>query len=178
LPLLLFATSGCETPTPTARSFNYMRLPTTSKSDAYTAAREVMRERFRIEHEDRGAGIIRAFPQESAEAVFQGRVGDIVGVPRRVRKVATVHVTGSEKASEVFCKVVVQQDETEDRRLFDREMSIDDTPISTPVDRGSATTTEQNTIWRTTGRDKAMERAIRLAIDEVINRNIVEDAPS
>jgi len=37
---------------------------------------------------------------------------------------------------------------------------LSDLPTDTPIDREGATTQEQNTVWRTIGRDKSKERSI------------------
>ena len=162
--------AGCEAPAPTARSFNYLRLPSVSRADAFTAAVEALSERFRIARLDREAGVITSVPEERTEVVSRGRVGDLVGVLRRVRKVATIQVTGSDASAEVWCKVVVEVCETQEQRLFAQEHALDDLPTATAADRGGATTPEQNAFWRVIRRDKGTERALRRAINELLNR--------
>ena len=97
-------------------------------------------------------------------------MGDLIGVPRLVRKVATIQVTGSDASAEVWCKVVVEVCETQEQRLFAQEHALDDLPTATAADRGGATTPEQNAVWRVIRRDKGTERALRRAINELLNR--------
>ena len=169
LGLVWATTPGCNAPAPTARSFSYLRLPSASKAQAFDAASQAMRERFRITRSDPAAGVIISAPDETTEAVSSGRLGDAVGVPRRIRKIATTRVTGSDTSAAVWCKVVVQQYETDERHLFEQERSLDDLPTATAADRGGATTPEQNAIWRTRQRDKNTERAILRTIAEIID---------
>jgi hypothetical protein len=48
--------------------------------------------------------------------------------------------------------------------MFARTHSLSDRPSDTPADWEGPATAEQNTVWRVTGRDRALEREIRRAI--------------
>jgi hypothetical protein len=66
----------------------------------------------------------------------------------------------------VYCKVVVQEQTTETHRMFAQDSTLSDVPHDTAIDRDAATTTQQNTVWRTVQRDKAAERRILEAVLE------------
>jgi hypothetical protein len=166
IALFSAALVGCETAAPTTRSYSLLRLPEVSRAEAFDAAVLAMSERFHIEEADREAGIIRSVPQES-ESDTAGRAGDVVGMPRRVRTIATTHVSGNEQSSEVWCKVVVERSETSETLALSRELSADDAPTETPSQRDAAGTPEQNEVWRATGRDRRTERAVLAAIQEL-----------
>jgi len=168
LPAVTIA--ACSAPAPTARTFNYLRLPTVSRADAFEAALQATSERFRVARLDREAGVIVSVPNEGTEVVHQGRVGDLLGVPRRVRSTATIQVTGSDSAAEVWCKIVVEVYETQEQRLYAQAHALDDLPTATPADRAGATTPEQNEVWRVVRRDKRAERNLRQAISEIVHR--------
>ncbi len=164
--LLVAAGSGCNAPAPTARTYSYLRLPDTPQSAAFDAALAAMRERYRIDAYDREEGVITSLPEESREVLEQRRVGDMVGVPRRVRRIATTQVTGSDASAEVWCKVLIQRYEAQAAQLFRNDLQMEDAPTGTAADRGSATTQEQNEVWRTARRDKSAERSLLRAVEE------------
>lgn len=55
--------------------------------------------------------------------------------------------------------------------MFRHDHRVSDIPDDTPIDRDAATTTEQNTVWRTIRRDKAAERRILEAILDQAGRH-------
>jgi hypothetical protein len=83
--------------------------------------------------------------------------------------VAEVRVADAGDAVKVFCKVLVQQYESDERRLFVREHALSDLPTETPAAADAATSPEQNATWRTRGRDKVLERRILRAIQERVS---------
>lgn len=165
-PALGVLATGCAAPAPTPRAFSHTRLAGVSREAAFDALHATMRERYRLATVDEGAGIIRSEPTESRESNNQGRVGDFVGVPRRVRKVVTGQVTSESGASDVWCKIVVQQLDTQAALLFENEMRLNDAPTTTAADRDAATTREQNEVWRTANRDRRGERELLRAVEE------------
>jgi len=171
LSLLAATATGCSEPAPSARTFTYMRLTNVSRDQAFVAATQAMSERFRLERVDRAAGIITSTPTESEEVGTRGRVGDVVGAKRRVRTSAITRVHGSANNAEIWCKVVIEQNETNEQRLFASDVGMNDMPTETAADRGGATTPEQNTVWRTIRRDKTVERAVLRSVDEITRRN-------
>ena len=168
LPVPIALSSGCQAPAPTPRAFSHVRLPGVSRATAFDAMQAAMRERYQLATVDADAGVIRSTPTETRESNDQGRVGDFLGAKRRMRRVATSQVTGTDTSAEVWCKIVIQQQDTQAARLFDSDMRLNDAPTATAADRDAATTREQNEIWRTTSRDRRGERELLRAVEEIV----------
>ncbi|UCG15821.1 MAG: hypothetical protein JSV19_11055 [Phycisphaerales bacterium] len=160
--------AGCASPAPSKLNYGMMRIESASRAEVMPAAEQAVREHFRIATTDPAAGVIEAHPLEGSEPGRTRRAGDMLGAHRRVRRVAQVRVVDAEDGVNVFCKVLVQQYESDERRLFAREHALSDTPIETPAAAEAATSAEQNATWRARGRDKVLERQILQAIDERI----------
>ena len=152
--------TGCGNSAPSARAFSQLRLPQTSRDTAYELLAETLAARYPIASADRGAGAINTEPVETREANNQGRVGDLMGVRRRIRRTVNGRVTGNDTSAEVWCKVVVERYDPNASALFRNEMRMVDAPINTAADNEAATTTEQNEVWRTVRRDKRLEREL------------------
>lgn len=150
--------TGCESPSPTARSFSYVRLPGVDRATAFAAATEAMRQNYSIAEIDRDQWMIHSVPEETEEEATTPRVGDLVGVARNVRRIATAYVTGTDQTAEAWCKIVIERNESNEHRLWVQDMKRDDTASATPAERDAATTTDQNSVWRTLRRDKRAER--------------------
>ncbi len=81
-----------------------------------------------------------------------------------------VRVADSGGAARVFCRVLIQEQTTQGHRMFASDRSGSDTPGDyTAINRDAATTTEQNTVWRTLRRDKSAERQILDMIEPLSN---------
>ena len=93
-------------------------------------------------------------------------VGTRLRPSSRLRRLATVRVGQGAGVVNVYARVALQEQTTEAHRMFQRDHAISDIPGDTPIDREAATTSEQNTVWRTIGRDRAAERRILEAILE------------
>ncbi|NOX57504.1 MAG: hypothetical protein GXP29_01430 [Planctomycetes bacterium] len=160
--------TGCESTGPTAKTFSYVRLTGVDRDAAFLAATGAMRLDYILARVDREEGTIRSVPEETEEEVTTPRVGDLVGVARRVRRIATAHITGNGKNSEVWCRVVLERNESNEHNLFAYDMQLDDTATETPADREAATTTAQNSIWRVVRRDKRAERQLLNNVRELV----------
>jgi hypothetical protein len=157
---------GCAEPAATNLNFSVREVPGASPGAAWTAAVDAVREHFHIARMDRATGRIETDPLETQETGQSGRAGDMLGAQRRVRRQADVRVQEADGGVHVYCKVLVQQFESDERRLFARDKYASDIPSETPADQESATTAEQNAAWRNRGRDKVLERQILESILE------------
>lgn len=164
--LCVLLVSGCAEPAATSLNFAVREVPGAGTDAVWSAAVDAVREQFRIARMDRSAGRIETAPIETQEAGQSGRAGDVLGAQRRVRRLADVRVQEADGIVEVYCKVLVQQYESDERRLFARDKYASDIPSETPADQESATTAEQNAAWRDRGRDKVLERQILESILE------------
>ena len=163
---LLVGAVGCAGPKPTALNYNVLRLSGASEAAVFDAASRALGERFNLNRSDRTAGILEAAPKEGVGPGQSGRLGDVVAVPRRERRVAEMRVENEGGIVKVYCKVLVQEYDTQAHQMFTREHAIDDLPTDTPADRDAATTTDQNSVWRGKRRDGVMEREILQAVRE------------
>ncbi len=111
---------------------------------------------YTVARRDTAGGILITQP-----VAIEGAGGRTVRADNPLRKVAEVRLTGSDVAPKIQCKVIIQEQATENYRLLAFERGGDDLPgHQTAIDRDAATTAEQNTVWRTVRRDKAAEREI------------------
>ncbi|MFH0979972.1 MAG: hypothetical protein V2A79_00350 [Planctomycetota bacterium] len=166
--LLVIGVAGCSAPQATALNYSVLRLADASQAAVFDAAAQALGEHFTIRRSDRVAGMLEAVPMEGVGKGSRGRLGDVVAVPRRERRVAEVRVESEGNLVKVFCKVLVQEYDTQAHQMFNREHALSDLPTDTPADRDAATTTEQNAVWRTQRRDKALEDRILRAVREQV----------
>jgi hypothetical protein len=147
-------------------NYNVLRLSGASEAAVFDAAAQALGEHFTVRRYDRATGILEAVPKETVAAGHSGRLGDVVAVPRRERRVAEMRVESAGAVVKVFCKVLVQEYDTQAHQMFNREHTLDDLPTDTPAERDAATTTEQNAVWRTQRRDRGLETQILRAVRE------------
>jgi hypothetical protein len=158
--------AGCSSPPPSELNFSVRSIESVSREAGFAAAQRAVQEHFRIDVVDPAAGVVTSHPTETSEPGQSGRVGDVLGAPRRVRRTAEVRVRETGTGVRVWCKVRVQEYESDERRLFVREYDDSDSPTETPAQRDAATLAEQNATWRERPRDKVLERQILEAVVE------------
>jgi len=159
---------GCSDPAPTTRTFSHLHLPQTARDRAFDVAAVVMSDQYPVATSDRVSGIIRAQPIEVRDQDGPRRPGEVLGTGRRIRRVATAQVTGSDTEADIWCKVVVEQFAGDSVATLRNDLGYTDAPTATAADRDGATTTEQNEIWRTLHRDKQAERSVLRAIEATL----------
>jgi hypothetical protein len=148
-----------------------LRQQSTTPQAAFAAAEQALRERFRIEVRDPQRGLLRSAPLEDRAPVKGGRLGDTLGTPRRVRRVAEVWIEPDGPDVSISCRVLIEQDETDSHQMFVQDHGLSDIPSETSPDREGAATAQQRTVWRPRGRDRQLERELWLAIEELLNRS-------
>ena len=163
---LAIGAAGCLEPRATALNYNVLRLSGAPEAAVFDAAARAMGEHFTIRRHDRAAGILEAVPIESIGAESRGRLRDVMAVPRRERRIAEVRVESVGSVVKIFCKVLVQEHDSQAHQMFGREHALDDLPTDTPAERDAATTTEQNAVWRTKRHDRELESRILRAVPE------------
>lgn len=164
--LLTVMAAGCAEMKPTGLNYHVLRLSGAPEAAVFDAAERALGEHFTIRRRDRAAGVLEGAPLEGVGAGGGGRLGDYVAMPRRERRIAEMRVEESGKVVKVFCKVLVQEYDTQAHEMFGKERSLHDLPTDTPAYREAATTTEQNAVWRTKHRDRGLETAILEALRE------------
>ena len=151
---------GCVSSGLSPLNFGVRSVAEHDAGTVFDAARGVLLDRgYAIRRADSAAGTLVTEPIDTAD-----RSRMIVSSKSRFRRVVEVHVNGQPKGVKVYCKAAVQQLVTEAHRLFGSDLSASDRPDATPIERGAATTTEQNTVWQTVRRDKAEEAELLSAI--------------
>jgi len=149
-----------------------------SPDAAFEAAELVLLDHFSIRTRDPGSGYLRTDYTETQGPHRGRRLGDALGAPRRVRKHAEVRVEPAGNGVNVWCKVLVEQFETDSHDMFAHEHSLSDLPSDTRVEADGATTPAQNAVWRPAGRDTLLERQIRREIQARLSGNGAATEPS
>lgn len=119
-----------------------------------------------IERRDPAEGVITTQPVEAQAGLDSTRAASLSS-RGKTRRIVEVRVQNEGGAAKVFCRVLIQEQTTQAHRMFASDRSGSDTPGDyTAINRDAATTTEQNTVWRTLRREKSTERNILNAITE------------
>ncbi len=165
--ILSWLAAGCAAPGASARDATVRRFENTDRVSVLDAAILALGEYgYAIDPRAARDGVLRTYPLDMM-------VGTGALRRRRARRsVSTTHVQQSEGLVTAYCRVEIQERSTEARRLWAHEHDLSDLPIDTPIDREGATTQEQNTVWRTVGRDKAKERSILDIISQIISEAV------
>ena len=156
---------GCTAPGPSTTRHAAMHMERADRAAVFNAAELALAKLgYRIDRRDVSSGVLRAVPVSDAAG------GQVVPRPARlssrsgVRRVAEVRVEQVGDVVSVYCQVLVQEQTTQTHRLLAHDQRGYDAPTDTPIDREAATTTQQNTVWRTIRRDRDDERQILTAI--------------
>ena len=107
--LMLILSSGlaCNEPVPSTRLYQRQRLPGVAFEAAFDAAAYAVGERFRISSRDAQGGVIRGEDSRASLPPDGSRpIGDVIGTPRRARRLAEVRVRTLDEDSEVYCRVL------------------------------------------------------------------------
>lgn len=124
---------------------------------------------YRIDRRDVSSGVLTAQPASGEGRERSGPRPLRLSSRNITRRVAEVQVESAGETVSVYCQVLVQEQTTQAYRLLAHEQRGSDTPTDTAIDRDAATTTEQNTVWRTVRRDRDGERRILAAIADSTN---------
>ncbi len=164
--LLLFLCS-CAAPSPTPMDYTVRHVQERERSAALDAAEAALIDLgYQIERRDPAEGVITTQPVE-AQAGLDSTRPVRLSSRGKTRRTVEIRIQNDGDATKVYCKVLIQEQTTQAHRMFSSDRSGSDTPGDyTPINRDAATTTEQNTVWRTVRRDKFAERNILNAITE------------
>jgi len=119
---------------------------------------------YQIARRDPAEGVLTTQPIEAPSDLATNRPTNWSsrGKARRIAEVR-VHSDGGE--TRYYCRVMIQEQAAQGHRMFAADRAPTDTPGDyTAINRDAATTSEQNTVWRTMRRDKSAERRILDAI--------------
>ena len=130
---------------------------------------------YRIERRDPAEGVLTTQPVEAQAGLDSARAASLSS-RGKTRRIVEVRVQNEGGVTKVFCRVLIQEQTTQAHRMFASDRSGSDTPGDyTAINRDAATTTEQNTVWRTLRRDKSVERDILAAITERAGGEVTEE---
>ena len=133
--------------------------------EAFAAGKQVMGNFFSVESADIQSGRIRSRSRRlnvRSERLVTGLAG-MAGSP--ARRLATLKLHRSGGAVVAYATVEVQRQDSAIHRQRGADMeNYDSVPNKTPAELDAATTPEQNELWRTCRRDRAMEEKILSAL--------------
>ncbi len=119
---------------------------------------------FPIKSTDASSGVVLSYPVSQARVGGASRSNLSLSTHGDFQRIAQVRIASSEDGVSIYCRVEVQEQVNATQRIFYQGFAEGDVPVETPIDRDAATTTQQNTVWRTIRRDKGAERRILEAI--------------
>ena len=178
---------GCASSGFSPLSYSVQRAPGVDRRAVFEAAETALLERgYKIDRRDladlieRSSGVLRSVGSvvrtvPDGDSPRGGRydvhlpAGQFLSSPNRQRRVVQIKVDERQGQVNIYCRVTVQEQVTEATRMFASQYRGVDIPDDTPIDRDAATTTEQNTVWRTRRRDKAAERRILADVLDALN---------
>lgn len=136
-----------------------------SYGQAFTAGKQVMGNLFQVASADLHSGVITSRPKSvnlRSERLVTGLVGMTGSAARRV---ATLRLQRRGTAVIAFASVEIQRRDSAVQRHRGADMeNYDSVPNKTPAELEAASTPEQNDLWRTQRRDRAMEEKILSAV--------------
>jgi len=158
---------GCASPGQQTLQFAVSRIAQGDQPATFAAAESVLTDMgYVIDVSDPATGRIRtqATAQDSRPPSAKKTVR--ISGEAYLRRVVRVRVAETEESVNVYCQVAIQELDTESHRIMQQQTLTADRAGETAIDRGAATTIEQNTVWRTIDRDRTQERKILNAIGE------------
>lgn len=161
--------TSCTAPSPTPVDYTVGHVQPLERGAAFDAAEGALLDLgYQVERRDPAEGVITTQPVEAQAGLDSTRPASL-STRGKARRIVEVRVHNDDGVTKFFCKVLIQEQTTQAYRMFASDRSGSDTPGDfTPINRDAATTTEQNTVWRTVRRDKSAERGIVNAITERI----------
>jgi hypothetical protein len=121
---------------------------------AFNTGRDVLAQYFSLERADPRSGEIVSRPRP-VEAEPQRLLG--VG---EARQLAQMRIRREDDRVVADLRVLIQRQDTEAAMTMQPVTADNELPGHTPVDETAPLTKEQQQVWRTTGRDEALERMI------------------
>ncbi len=127
---------------------------------------------YEVAEGNRATGTIRTMP------VFDSPDDQPASRPARLssrnqtRRFAELRFERRPGGVAVHCRVVVQERTTQAHRMLAQDRSGSDTPTDTPIERGAAGTTRQNTVWQEIRRDRPAEQKIIKEVQQRVGRPV------
>lgn len=119
---------------------------------------------YPIKSADPSSGVVWSHPIRHTPVVGASASHLRLSTHGDFQRIARIRIAQSPEGVSIYCRVEVQEQVTATQRIFHQGFAESDVPVDTPIDREAATTSRQNTVWRTVRRDKGAERTILEAI--------------
>jgi hypothetical protein len=161
--------SGCASVRPSAAQYSVRRVAATREALLDSAEIVLGEMGYSVARRDAAGGVLVTHPVEGRSAAL--RAG---GDGRTARRVVEVRVEAGPDGQRVFCKAAVQEQASHEYQML-RAAGGDEGIGETAIERDAATTAEQNVLWRTVSRDRALERKI---LDAIQRRAVPDAAPA
>lgn len=139
----------------------------------FAAARTVLAREFDRLTVDAAARRINSEPQEYVTQSESLTSRDFVGAKSTMRRIATLSVASrGEGRSQVRLRIDRQREDTTrtERASAEQQYRLSDSPSYTPIERDAGTSTQQNTVWTTVGRDSKLERELLGELEREFSR--------
>jgi hypothetical protein len=152
--------SGLATPRRN-EGWTTIRLPDTTKAEAFEAALYAMKQWFRLEQVSPVDGQLRSVTMEYDQRGGGERIRDTaLKFRNRMRRTAYLHVQEQGADCLARCIVRVQRLDTADHRIFRGNDTFTDYPTETPIDREAGVSAGQDQVWTDMPRDRQLESDI------------------
>lgn len=162
--------TGCESSQPTnraPRNAQSIRLASDDVRVVFSAGVEVMRGEFNRVRPRPSDRVVLIEPELYQTRSESGTARDYYGGVSEMRRKAWFQVDPIGSATRARIRVDLERLDTRRRELLRPPISrLDDNPGYTPIQEDAATTSEQNTLWTSAGRDRALERRLLLELRE------------
>ncbi len=152
---------GCAAPGQQVLPFGVSRIVDGDRSATFAAAEATLVGMgYVIEVSDPSTGRITTRAMTQARRPERQRKAVRISAQSELRRVIQLRVGETEESVNIYCQVAIQEQDTEAHRIMQQQLTTSDRAGETAIDRDAGTTIEQNTVWRTIDRDKALERKI------------------
>lgn len=162
---LAMLVGGCSTSQVSPVQFASRMVPGSEPSKLFASAKLALTNLgYRLDQVDINSGVITTEPTNIDRNVRSAQGRTTLSSAGQGRRFVEVRLVRGATGTRVHCRVRIQVLSTQAYRLFGREASGADVPNETPIDFDAASSVKQNTVWKTTQRDRSAERQILDAI--------------
>ncbi|MCH7719807.1 MAG: hypothetical protein IH988_02285 [Planctomycetes bacterium] len=171
LGLALLWVGGCSSGVPSQLRHMRLELPHHRGIDALKIAEQVLRDEYQfvVATLDHRRGVLTTMPKESFERLARTRTGDWLRRRDRVRRTVELRAVPAGTGTELYCRAIIEVFDTPRLQLFASDRRADDRPSHTPIDRGGASTEDQNAVWVFVRRDQPLERRLLSSIKQILS---------
>ena len=171
LGLAILAVGGCSSAAPSQHRHMRLELSHEKGIDVLKIAERVLRDEFQfvVAPLDDRHDILTTKPKESFERFARTRTGEGLRRRHRVRRTVELRAVPAGTGTELYCRAIIEVFDTPRRQLFALDRRADDSPSYTPIDRGGASTEDQNAVWVFVRRDQPLERRLLSSIKQILS---------